>query len=126
MEKLTAAQKKTLAAQIQKLDPVDREQVRTVRRQAFGFKLPGLGLLDRGDKPDEIEQITATVAQARQRSDETWVITLEDGAVWAQADQEKLSKYPRKGSKAEIRKASMGTYFINLDGQRAIRAKRVE
>ena len=105
---------------------VDKEQVRTVRRQAFGFTLPSLGLLDRSDKPEELEQITATVAEARQRGDGTWVLTLDDGAVWAQIDREDLSKYPRNGSKAEIRKASMGSYFINLDGQRAIRAKRVE
>ena len=105
---------------------VDREQVRTVRRQAFGFTLPSLGLLDRSDKPEEIEQITAVVAEARRRADGTWVLTLEDGAVWAQIDREDLSKYPRKGSKAEIRKAAMGSFFINLDGQRAIRAKRVE
>ena len=54
---------------------VDKEQVRTVRRQAFGFTLPSLGLLDRSDKPEELEQITATVAEARQRGDGTWVLT---------------------------------------------------
>lgn len=105
---------------------VDREQVRKVRRQAFGFTLPSLSLLDRSDKPDEIEQVTAVVANARQRADGNWILTLEDGAVWIQIERGELSKYPHKGSKAEIRKAAMGSFFINLDGQRAIRAKRVE
>lgn len=105
---------------------VDKDQVRKVRRQAFGFKLPSLNILERSDKPEEIEQIFATVTEAHQRADQTWVVTLDDGAVWSQVDREKLSKYPRKGSKAEVRRASLGTYFLRLDGQTAIRAKRVE
>ena len=66
------------------------------------------------------------MTEAHQRADQTWVVTLDDGAVWSQVDREKLSKYPRKGSKAEVRRASLGTYFLRLDGQTAIRAKRVE
>jgi len=105
---------------------VDKEQVAKVKRQAFGFSLPALNLFDHADKPAPLERLSATVERANQRGDGTWVIELEDGAVWGQIDQEQLTRYPRKGSKAEIRKAAMGTYFINLDGQRAIRAKRVQ
>ncbi|MDB5423676.1 MAG: hypothetical protein JWQ29_1092 [Phenylobacterium sp.] len=105
---------------------VDKEQVTKVKRQAFGFSLPSLSLFDRADKPAPLENLSATVAHAYQRGDGAWVLELEDGAVWAQTDQEQLTRYPKKGSKAEIRKAAMGTFFINLDGQRAIRAKRVQ
>jgi len=105
---------------------VDKEQVTKVKRQAFGFSLPTLNLFDRADKPAPLESLSATVARAYQRGDGAWVLELEDGAVWTQTDQERLSRYPKKGSKAEIRKAALGTFFINLDGQRAIRAKRVQ
>ena len=43
-----------------------------------------------------------------------------------QNDSETLFREPKKGSKVEIRKASMGGYFMNVDGQRAIRARRVK
>jgi hypothetical protein len=105
---------------------VDKQQAREVRRQAFGFRMPSISLFERGEKPEEIDRLAATVATAYQLGDGKWVLELEDGAVWRQVDAEKLTKYPKKGSKVEIRKASMGTYFINVEGQHAIRAQRTK
>jgi hypothetical protein len=105
---------------------VDRAQAREVRRQAFGFRMPSISLFERGDKPEEIDRLAATVTTAYQRGDGKWVLELDDGAVWNQIDSERLTRSPRKGSKVEIRKASLGTFFINVDGQRAIRAQRVK
>jgi hypothetical protein len=103
---------------------VDRQQAREVRRQAFGFRMPSISLFERGEKPEEVAQLSATVADAHQRGDGKWVLELEDGAVWTQIDDERILRDPKKGSKVEIRKASLGTYFINVEGQRAIRAQR--
>jgi hypothetical protein len=105
---------------------VDHEQVAAVRRQAFGFSLPSLSLFDHGDKSEASERITAQVAKAYQQPDGKWVLELDDGAAWVQTDDEKLGRWPRAGSKAEIRRAAMGSFFINLDGQRAIRARRLK
>jgi hypothetical protein len=105
---------------------VDQEQVAKVKRQAFGFSLPALNLFDHPAQPAPLENLSALVERAYQRGDGGWVLELEGGAVWSQTDAERLFRFPKKGSKAEIRKAAMGTYFINLDGQRAIRAKRVQ
>lgn len=105
---------------------VDQEQVKKVQRQAFGFRLPSLDLFSHGEKaPPPVTQVSGLVEQARQNAEGKWVLTLEDGAVWAQIDSEKLVRWPKKGSKVEIRKAALGTYFLNVDGQRAIRAERV-
>ncbi|MDO8408785.1 MAG: hypothetical protein Q7S93_01800 [Phenylobacterium sp.] len=105
---------------------VDREQARNVRRQAFGFSLPSLALFERGEAPDDIDNVTGVAKRAYQAASGKWVIELEDGAVWQQTDTEKLVRRPRPGTKVEIRKASMGSFFMNLDGQRAVRAQRVE
>jgi hypothetical protein len=105
---------------------VDHERVVAVKRQAFGFALPSLSLFERSDKAVELHQIAGTVARATQQSDGKWLIELEDGGVWQQTDNERLSRYPHKGSKAEIRKKSLGSYFLNLDGQRALRMRRVQ
>jgi hypothetical protein len=37
-----------------------------------------------------------------------------------------MAKGPKAGSKAEIRKASLGSYFVNIDGQRALRMRRTK
>jgi hypothetical protein len=105
---------------------VDQQQISTAKRQAFGFSLPSLSIFDHSGQPAALEQLVATVSRAYQHSDGRWVLELESGAIWEQTDLEHVVRDPHKGSKAEIRKAALGSFFINLDGQRAIRAKRVQ
>jgi hypothetical protein len=105
---------------------VDRAQAREVRRQAFGFSLPSLDIFDRGGSgaDDSADRMTAKVARAYRRGDGKWVFELEDGAVWSQVDDAALPKGARGGSEVAIRKAALGSFFMNVDGQRAIRATR--
>jgi hypothetical protein len=103
---------------------VDRDQARQVRRQAFGFSLPSMSLFDRGEAPEALDNVTGKVAAARQGRDRRWVLELEDGATWAQVDSEPLPRGAKKGSTAVIRKGALGSYFINVDEQRAFRATR--
>lgn len=105
---------------------VDRQQARAARRQAFGLELSALSILDRSEEKTEVDRVIGEVVSARQSADGRWTIVLADGAVWKQVDDSILSKNPKKGSKAEIRKASMGSYFMNIDGQRAVRARRAD
>jgi len=106
---------------------VEKAQIKAVRKQAFGFSLPSLSLFDRdekGEAAEPLDRITATLANAYRTSSGKWVMELEDGAVWVQSDTESLPRGARKGSTIEIRKAAMGSYFVNVDKQRAIRATR--
>lgn len=124
---------------------VDRERAEKVRRQAFGFSLPSLDIFDRparapaaapaqaeakapaaapAPRAAPLSQITATLAAARQRGDGKWILELDDGAVWIQTDNEPIPRGAKKGDTVEIRRVSMGGYFINVSGQRAIRATR--
>lgn len=109
---------------------VDRERAEKVRRQAFGFSLPSLDIFDRparaaaGGPPPALERVTAVLAAARQRPDGKWILELEDGAVWTQTDSETFRRPVKKGDPVEIRRATMGGYFINVAGQRALRVTR--
>ena len=103
---------------------IDHEQATTLRRQAFGFSLPSLSFLDRGQRPEAIDRMTAVAKNAYRRGDGSWVIELEDGAVWTQIDSEAIARAPRAGSSVVISKAAMGSYFLKVDGQRAVRARR--
>lgn len=105
---------------------VDHERIAKVKRQAFGFSLPSLNLFERSEKPVELEQISGTVARAHRRAAGAWVIELDDGAVWEQVDALNPPREPRAGSKVEVRKAAMGSFFMNIDGQRAIRVQRMK
>lgn len=104
---------------------VSRAQAQAARRQAFGFNLPSLSIFDRGARPEELDRVSGVVDRAYQNSEGKWVVVLQDGAVWEQIDRERVGREPRKGSKADIRRAALGSFFLNLDGQRAVRARRV-
>jgi hypothetical protein len=103
---------------------LDREQRRTVRRQAFGLSLPAFTLFDKGEKPEETDKLTATVDSARRDANGRWILRLEDGAVWVQIDDNELGRPPRKGSTVVISKGVLGSYFLKVDGQQALRARR--
>jgi len=103
---------------------LDREQRRQARRQAFGFLLPSLSFLERGEKTGEINHLTATAADVGRNAVGEWVITLDDGAVWRQSEPVELGRRPHKGSKVEISKGVLGSYFMTIDGEGAGKAKR--
>ncbi|MBI1683942.1 hypothetical protein [Caulobacter hibisci] len=106
---------------------LDRQKVESVRREAFGFNLPKLALFEgKDEKAPALDRIESVAKQAYQKAGGAWIIVLESGAKWEQIDQEPVRRSPKPGSKIAIRKASMGTYFLNIDGQIAIRARRID
>jgi len=102
----------------------DREQRREVRRQAFGFNLPSLSVVERGERPEEMGVLTATVRSASRNSEGRWVIVLDGGQVWRQTDSIALARPPRPGSAVVIQKAALGSFMISVDGHPGFRARR--
>jgi hypothetical protein len=105
---------------------VDHAQVQAVRRQAFGFTLPSLSFLDRGARPEEINEVTLTIESASQGGDGKWIIVLEGGQVWRQIDTGEFSHDPKPGAKATIKKAMLGSYMMTIGGHAAVRVHRDE
>jgi hypothetical protein len=106
---------------------VDRQQAQEVKRQAFGFRLDALSIFDRGGPKDRGEDaITALAQSAHRGANGHWIINLEGGAVWRQIDDEELSREPHQGSAIRIRKATLGSFMMNVDGQPGIRVHRDE
>lgn len=103
---------------------VSREDARKTRRALFGFAVPKLpffsGDRSAADTPDEIE---TTVKSARMGRDGNISMVMEDGAVWRTTEPPR--KLPKPGAKAKIKKAALGSFFIIVDGGRAVRSMRV-
>lgn len=110
---------------------VDRAQVQEAQRAAFGFsfRMPafltggGGGENDAAKRGAVLDTLETTAAEARQVNGK-WYFVLPDGAVWRQTDNETVNRSPKVGSKLTIKRAAMGSYFLSVDGQRSIRAKR--
>ena len=107
---------------------VDREQIRKTRRTLFGLSLPDLGIFGGGEGEEEeegVSQIESTIKDVRRGSYGRWIITLENGAVWAQTDDRNLPRWPKAGQPILIKRAAFGSFKANINEQNAIRVERL-
>jgi hypothetical protein len=123
-----------LASAVETRDVVmaDKDQVKNARRSLFGITLPSFNLFSDGkadaedtDKQGTLNQIEAKLASARAGAGNNWRLVLDDGSVWAQTDGRVLSRDPRSGMSVRIRRAAVGTFLANIDGQIAVRVRRI-
>ena len=111
---------------------VEKKQAEKARREAFGFNLPSLAIFDRAagggtkEAAKPLDSVTGQVKRASRDGLDKWVIELGDGAVWRQIDNEPISPAPKPGAPVEIRRASMGSYFMKVGSARGVRARRSE
>lgn len=106
---------------------IRKKEAVAAKREAFGFKLPSLSILDRVTKDEgPVDTLTDTIKDARLDREGNWTIVLSDGAVWRQTDKKTLSPRPKPGQKVEIKKAVLGSFFLKVEDLPAVRATRVE
>ncbi|KTE05498.1 hypothetical protein [Sphingopyxis sp. H115] len=101
----------------------DKETVKKTRRGLFGFDLPDLGIFG-GDDEDKVKSVETTVASASNTPNGGYRIEMADGSVWVQIDNNRMPLAPRPGQKILIKTASLGTYFLSLEGRPSIRVRR--
>ncbi|MFC4291209.1 hypothetical protein ACFOWX_02145 [Sphingorhabdus arenilitoris] len=102
----------------------DKEAVQDAKKGLFGFSLPKLKIFGKeGDT--QLEELVSTIKSAHQDRSGKWTFVLEDGAEWQQIDSEIPRRDPKAGMEVKIRKASLGSYFVNVEGRRAIRMRRI-
>jgi hypothetical protein len=102
----------------------DKALVKETRKGLFGFSLPRIGLFGGDGEEEQVKEIEAVVKSASIDRSGKYRIVMEDGAVWQQIDTTRLPREPKPGQKVKIRVAAMGSYFANVNDQRAIRMKR--
>lgn len=104
---------------------VDRAEIQDTRQRLFGLDVPNARLLERfGGDQGPVDALETTLTRGYQASRGEWVFELADGSVWRQVDSERFAGRARPGAEARVRRAAMGSYFINVDGARALRARR--
>ena len=107
-----------------KAQVVTTEEVERTRRGLFGFSMPKLGLFSSKDGQD-IELLESTITRVRQ-SRRSYEITIEEGSVWQIANAPPRLRAPQPGDPVAFKKASLGSFFIRIDGQMGVKGKRVQ
>ncbi len=115
---------------------VDRAQVETLEREAFGFSLPTLPRLFRRDEAASAEEaverpaaspdsLQATVARVQRRGSGRTAFILDNGQVWTQIESERADNV-REGDAITIRRNAMGGYILSPERGAAHRVRREE
>lgn len=118
---------------------VDREEVRALQRESFGFSLSGVGKMvarlspldgggDEGpsDEP-AADEVTLTIQSAEEFARGRYRFTFDNGQVWEQTTSERIFLPNRvAGTPAEISSASFGSYLMRVRGQRSVPVRRLQ
>ena len=147
-----AAGKLRAAEKVGEFVAVKREDIKTIKKEAFGFNMPSLPKLKlfflkgkkaenafaqvdtskkgsvilEQDKNGEISKVEYGIDHIVTKAYGVHWFYLKNGQVWKQIDSLGV-RYSKKNKNlmAQIRTASMGTYFLRINGRgRAIRVKR--
>jgi hypothetical protein len=102
---------------------IDRAQAQAAHKEAFGLPVPSLDFITRAINPGDTDQVEGVVKSARADASGYWTMQLEDGAVWRQIDGT-LFRPPKPGSKVRVRRASLGSFVMNIDTQPAVKVHR--
>lgn len=106
---------------------IDQDQVKTVRRQAFGLAMPSLSLVFRASPKtgDGVDQLTLVLASAHKDRAEKWVFVSSEGPVWRQTDDFDFPDDPAKGAKLLVKGGILGSFFCKIDAMPQVRCQRV-
>ena len=74
----------------------------------------------------ELDNVKVTIVTATKRPDGTYRFTLDNGQVWEQNDTVSLGTLPRGTTEAEIRRGSIGSFFLKAGNRSLVRVKRVK
>lgn len=113
-----------MAAATEKKDLVivDRETIRATKRGLFGISLPKIKLFG-GNDDEEVNQIESTINAAYAAKDGMSVFVLADGSRWKQTDGR--FTYPKAGQKILIKRAALGSFMAQVNGQPGVRVLRL-
>lgn len=107
---------------------VDRAQMRQARRSLFGFAMPKLPFFA-GDQSakDDTGELDSTIVWSRSSGYGRYRIKIADGdAVWETTESYMTFESPRAGQKIHIKRGPLGSYFLQVNGQRGVKGRRVE
>ncbi|MFL6849584.1 MAG: hypothetical protein ACJ8EH_01845 [Sphingomicrobium sp.] len=102
---------------------MDRQQIRETRRSLFGLTLPNLGLF--GDKDGENSTLETTIKSIGFAPDGKPIYNLVEGGRWQQLEFKTFIVDPAPGQKVRVRRAALGSYLMNVNGEIAVRVQRV-
>lgn len=110
---------------------ISKEELTELNRESFGFSLPSLPktFLPKfgANNETKLDAISEPVKSTSRLSSGKLRVTLENGQVWDQIDTKDIFVSRKRGVEvAEIKRASLGSFKMKLDGGRSFRVTRAK
>lgn len=115
----------TAATERQDIIVTDKREIRQARKKLFGFSLPDSPLLGQPDA-EESSRLEAAIISARRNRDGGWIVQLAEGGTWEQIDSKALPLSPKTGQKVVVTRGALGSFFVSIDGQAALKMRRIQ
>lgn len=107
---------------------VEKGEINKARKKLFGYSLPDAGIFkaDSKEEKEANKRLTSTITKVRQVSSKEWHIWIEEGdARWRLKNNSIRFRAPKVGDTVEFRPATMGTYWIRVNGRKGVRGDRI-
>lgn len=110
---------------------ISKAEVEELQKDSFGFSLPSIPRIvmpkfGGGDEDGELKTVTVAVTEVERLRYDNLRVTLENGQVWEQTDGKRIQFSKRLGvESASIKRASLGSFMMKLDGGSSFRVKRL-
>lgn len=105
------------------LQVLDKEDVAETRRSLFGFSLPKIGIFTSDDE-EENSMLQSRITGLRRLRSDHWEIEISEGSVW-QATNTPRRFRPEVGDEVELEKAAMSSYWLRVNGELGVKARRI-
>ncbi|MBD2842567.1 hypothetical protein [Erythrobacter rubeus] len=103
----------------------EREQIVEAKRGLFGLNLPKIRLFGGSDGDDDVNEITATLANAEKLGNGRHIFELEDGARWIETESTTGFRRFGAGDTIVIKKAALGSFKAKVNNKRAVKVRRL-
>ncbi|MEL7198942.1 MAG: hypothetical protein AAGL10_11570 [Pseudomonadota bacterium] len=107
---------------------VEAEQITDARKKLYGYSIPDAGVFEAATDEDKEKnkRLTSTITRVRKVGRNEWHFWIEEGnAKWRFKNNSIRVRAPEVGQTVEFRPASMGTYWIRIEGRKGVRGNRI-
>lgn len=104
---------------------VETEEITEARRKLFGFSVPDVGLFSGGDD-DASDLLQSTITRVQKVGRNEWHFWIEEGnAKWRMKNNSIRARAPKVSDSVEFKRATLGTYWIRVNGRKGVRGNRI-
>lgn len=107
------------------LTVIGADELNQTRRRLFGFSLPNVPIFN-GENGQPLDLLQSTITSVRYIGHDEWHFRIAEGdALWRVKNSSPRMRAPQVGDSVEFKSATLGTYFIRINGRKGVKGNRI-